>query len=219
MDKTESKRLKDKSFNLRFVAFADSAILLCKTSPNFVGVVIPQKQERGLSPSESRGHNNGYPSTFVFPLSIAEPGEKSKEKTKKTAENGKISDKFFNMGKRNRITGSRSFPSVGCGKSHNKNIGKTRVFFRKTLTSGKEYDIIPGVDKSNTTSGCGAVESALPWGGRGRWFKSSHSDQIKPKTFVFGFIFMLFRPKSGFDPPQPPERKSPKIFDHMFDHK
>ena len=27
------------------------------------------------------------------------------------------------------------------------------------------------------TTGCGAVGSALPWGGRGRWFKSSHSDQ------------------------------------------
>ena len=41
-------------------------------------------------------------------------------------------------------------------------------------------------------TGCGAVGSALPWGGRGRWFKSSHSDQIKPKTNVFGFIFLLF---------------------------
>ena len=28
-------------------------------------------------------------------------------------------------------------------------------------------------------SGCGADGSALPWGGRGRWFKSSHSDQIQ----------------------------------------
>ena len=68
-------------------------------------------------------------------------------------------------------------------------------------------------------TGCGAVGSALPWGGRGRKFKSCHSDQIKPKTNVFGFIFMLFRPKSGFGPPQPPETESPKIFDHMFDHK
>ena len=30
---------------------------------------------------------------------------------------------------------------------------------------------------SKRISGCGAVGSALPWGGRGRWFKSSHSDQ------------------------------------------
>ena len=28
-----------------------------------------------------------------------------------------------------------------------------------------------------TASGCGAVGSALPWGGRGRGFKSRHSDQ------------------------------------------
>ena len=59
----------------------------------------------------------------------------------------------------------------------------------------------------------------VSWGGRGRKFKSCHSDQIKPKTNVFGFIFMLFRSKSGFDPPQPSEMKSPKIFDHMLDHK
>ncbi len=31
-------------------------------------------------------------------------------------------------------------------------------------------------------SGCGAVGSALPWGGRGRTFKSCHSDQ---KAFEF----------------------------------
>ena len=30
------------------------------------------------------------------------------------------------------------------------------------------------------SSGCGADGSALPWGGRGRWFKSSHSDQVEP---------------------------------------
>jgi hypothetical protein len=29
-----------------------------------------------------------------------------------------------------------------------------------------------------TKSGCSAVGSALDWGSRGRWFKSSHSDQI-----------------------------------------
>ena len=42
-------------------------------------------------------------------------------------------------------------------------------------------------------SGCGAVGSALPWGGRGRWFKSSHSDQIKPKTNRFRLYFLHFR--------------------------
>ena len=31
----------------------------------------------------------------------------------------------------------------------------------------------------NKVSGCGAVGSALPWGGRGRKFKSCHSDHIE----------------------------------------
>ena len=31
-------------------------------------------------------------------------------------------------------------------------------------------------------SGCGAVGSALPWGGRGRGFKSRHSDQCDQHT-------------------------------------
>ena len=33
--------------------------------------------------------------------------------------------------------------------------------------------------KLNNKSGCGAVGSALPWGGRGRKFKSCHSDHIE----------------------------------------
>ena len=33
--------------------------------------------------------------------------------------------------------------------------------------------------RNKQTSGCGAVGSALPWGGRGRTFKSCHSDQRK----------------------------------------
>ena len=42
-------------------------------------------------------------------------------------------------------------------------------------------------------SGCGAVGSALPWGGRGRKFKSCHSDQEKhrkqPFSMLFSFVF------------------------------
>ena len=57
------------------------------------------------------------------------------------------------------------------------------------------------------------------WGGRGRKFKSCHSDQKSVKIVRFSRIFSIFSPKNGFDPPQPPETKSPKIFDHMFDHK
>ena len=39
-------------------------------------------------------------------------------------------------------------------------------------------------------SGCGAVGSALPWGGRGRKFKSCHSDQLNGR--IISFRFSLF---------------------------
>ena len=43
-------------------------------------------------------------------------------------------------------------------------------------------------------SGCGAVGSALPWGGRGRKFKSCHSDQksveIAQISADFFFVFV-----------------------------
>ena len=55
---------------------------------------------------------------------------------------------------------------------------------------------------SKRISGCGAVGSALPWGGRGRWFKSSHSDQVKNRLkpyvsrvlsgFSFGIFLLIF---------------------------
>ena len=39
-------------------------------------------------------------------------------------------------------------------------------------------------------SGCGAAGSALPWGGRGRKFKSCHSDQEEiRKNLLFSFVF------------------------------
>ena len=42
-------------------------------------------------------------------------------------------------------------------------------------------------------SGCGAAGSALPWGGRGRKFKSCHSDQEEiRKNLLFSFIFSRF---------------------------
>ena len=48
----------------------------------------------------------------------------------------------------------------------------------------------------NMVSGCGAVGSALPWGGRGRKFKSCHSDQEKhrkqPFSMLFSFVFSGF---------------------------
>ena len=59
---------------------------------------------------------------------------------------------------------------------------KTKEFFQKSLTMAKQYDIIIIVDCSDHLSGCGAVGSALPWGGRGRGFKSRHSDQMRSST-------------------------------------
>ena len=57
---------------------------------------------------------------------------------------------------------------------------------KKHLTISLYYDIL-----SSVASGCGAAGSALPWGGRGRWFKSSHSDQIKPNNFCCSALFIL----------------------------
>ena len=51
---------------------------------------------------------------------------------------------------------------------------KTRVKEKFLLTI---IDLCAIISKS-LKSGCGAVGSALPWGGRGRTFKSCHSDQI-----------------------------------------
>ena len=45
---------------------------------------------------------------------------------------------------------------------------------------------------NDSISGCGAVGSALPWGGRGRWFKSSHSDQEKARVSVLFWDKDLF---------------------------
>ena len=38
-------------------------------------------------------------------------------------------------------------------------------------------------------SGCGAVGSALPWGGRGRKFKSCHSDQVTGGCKSSGYLY------------------------------
>ncbi len=52
---------------------------------------------------------------------------------------------------------------------------KFAFFCKKDLTRSAVYVTIHRSQKS----GCGAVGSALPWGGRGRTFKSCHSDQRK----------------------------------------
>ena len=80
------------------------------------------------------------------------------------------------------------------------------------------------VDKKCPNRKCLGVETAwkhakrtkrrthVSWGGRGRWFKSSHSDQIKPKTNRFRLYFLHFQGKIGYFPTTfaPPE--IPKIF-------
>ena len=54
-------------------------------------------------------------------------------------------------------------------------------FFKKGLTQQSKCAIIPKSAEilQKQKSGCGAAGSALPWGGRGRTFKSCHSDQRK----------------------------------------
>ncbi len=94
------------------------------------------------------------------------------------------------------------------------------VFFKKPLTSAEIYDII-----YYRKSGCGADGSALPWGGRGRWFKSSHSDQ---KSGVVRFpIFLYFTGFFGHLGVHTASKSSAIFFaqnrleigyDHMFDH-
>ena len=59
------------------------------------------------------------------------------------------------------------------------------------LTLSRRCDIIPKSAKADgNKSGCGAVGSALPWGGRGRKFKSCHSDQGDSKESPIFFVFL-----------------------------
>ena len=54
-------------------------------------------------------------------------------------------------------------------------------------------------------SRCSSAGRALPWGGRGRTFKSCHLDQIKPNEFIsFGFICFI-RFCLNARPAQPPQ--------------
>ena len=50
------------------------------------------------------------------------------------------------------------------------------------------------------------------WGGRGRKFKSCHSDQIKPKTNRFRLYFLHFRGKIERFPTSSAPPEIPKIF-------
>ena len=82
----------------------------------------------------------------------------------------------------------------------------SKSFLKILLTSYRLCAIIANA------SGCGAVGSALPWGGRGRTFKSCHSDQIKPKTVRFRLYFLHFRGKIERFPTTSAPPEIPKIF-------
>ena len=59
-------------------------------------------------------------------------------------------------------------------------LKKSAKNLKKLLTFAIRSDIIyKAFSEALYVSGCGAVGSALPWGGRGRKFKSCHSDQNK----------------------------------------
>ena len=55
-------------------------------------------------------------------------------------------------------------------------LENVQLFSEKPLTFAFFRAII-AESSTDDASGCGAVGSALPWGGRGRGFKSRHSDQ------------------------------------------
>ena len=56
-------------------------------------------------------------------------------------------------------------------------ILKISKIFQKFLKKGLTFEKRCAIMYRSQRSGCGAAGSALPWGGRGRKFKSCHSDQ------------------------------------------
>ena len=62
-------------------------------------------------------------------------------------------------------------------------LENVQFFLEKPLTFAFFRAII-AESSTDDASGCGAVGSALPWGGRGRKFKSCHSDQIRTTILI-----------------------------------
>ena len=73
-------------------------------------------------------------------------------------------------------------------KKEPKNFWICWIFFKNTIDKRRNlwYNI-----KVARWSGCGAAGSALPWGGRGRKFKSCHSDQKSIGNTTFSNAFFL----------------------------
>ena len=79
---------------------------------------------------------------------------------------------------------------------------KTRCYNIMALWEIARYFPVSSAQKSHI-SGCGAVGSALPWGGRGRKFKSCHSDQKgeirKSLPFSFAHFHIRFFTQSSIN--------------------
>ena len=83
-------------------------------------------------------------------------------------------------------------------------LKKSAKNLKKLLTFAIRSDIIyKAFSEAIYVSGCGAVGSALPWGGRGRKFKSCHSDQNKWTALrcCSTFSFLLRSPTNLVYPP------------------
>ncbi len=70
-----------------------------------------------------------------------------------------------------------------------KKMKKVCIFSKKVLTKLSARAIIVRLCERSQRSGCGAAGSALPWGGRGRKFKSCHSDQKSIGNTTFSNAF------------------------------
>ena len=83
-----------------------------------------------------------------------------------------------------------SFSQNALAITHLENLRFFFSFFKKSIDKQKSVCYNIKVDPMGWRSGCGAAGSALPWGGRGRKFKSCHSDQ--KSGFVRVPIFLVF---------------------------
>ena len=90
-----------------------------------------------------------------------------------------------------------SFSQNALAITHLENLRFFFSFFKKSIDKQKSVCYNIKVDPMGWRSGCGAAGSALPWGGRGRKFKSCHSDQFggstEPPIFLYftGFFGIL----------------------------
>ena len=117
------------------------------------------------------------------------------QKTKIWRQRGKEAFSNARLKSKKRRAGARKTSTVKAVCEGTKNFF---IFSKKGLTNRVRYAIIHRLSGNPTQkasslyrSGCGADGSALPWGGRGRWFKSSHSDQKNTDTFWCRYFFRL----------------------------